>query len=225
MTEIIFYKKPLFVVLAGLALACASLPAQARPTRGIRSIDFRNFTFESETMGSITLHGGMHQQINEKGEASGQSKLMFLQYVDLNKDGKPEAVIAIRHTQPSSMPISVDYYVFAYDKGKAQEILHEWSEWDAGISVKGNLLILVGPRWQEGDAHCCPRYIEKKIYGWTKQGLVLLRKRWRKPRMSEDIDKMSGLRRDDCHMEIGLTRSTGSRETSFSPVHECCSRL
>src|SRR5436853_2185219 len=79
----------------------------AQHQRGIRSVDFYNFTYNSDTMGKITLRNGKHEQLDKRGLWSGTSRIVSLKYLDFNGDRKKEAVVVIRSDQPSSMPVSV----------------------------------------------------------------------------------------------------------------------
>jgi hypothetical protein len=157
-----------------LLLFLALLPAAgvevslAQTKRGIRSIDFYNFTYELAGRAKVTLKNGSYK---EKLMASDKlyvtNKLVILRYADLNGDGKDEAVVAIRSTDVGSMPVDSDYFIYEYRHRKPRRIFHEWREGREGICIRNRSIILVGVAWEKEEApHCCPPFTETKIYRW-----------------------------------------------------------
>ena len=134
----------------------------ARPRKGIRSIDFYNYTYDE-----VKLKNGWYKIKEEDcSYCITTYKLILLKYVDLNFDGKEEAVVVIRENSYGSAPINTGYYVFEYKLGRVHLILHEEREGKEGICIKNQSLILIGTAWENDQIpvpHCCPPYPETKV--------------------------------------------------------------
>jgi hypothetical protein len=165
-----------------ILLIITAIPTLGHHKKGIRSVDFYNFSYHSEIWGdNISLRKGEYARKDPVGETLyTRSKLIALKYADFNKDGKEDVAVAMRTLLNGSMPVAMDYYVFEYRSGKAQQIFYKWQEGPEGLCVKGHSLIITAALWEKGDAHCCPRYTEQAVYRWRGKGIVVAsRRRWR----------------------------------------------
>lgn len=183
-----------------LVLIHVSSPAvAAKAKRDIRSVDFRNFTFPVECgeQKTLTLKQG---RVPGAG-CNDITKLVSLNYRDLNGDGREEAIIVIGTNCTVSCWYIEDYLVYSYRKGRLQPIFKRQQSYrygliepkdfsrdvrtlrrPYGLSIKGKRLLLTGLAWDEGDANCCPRYRERTIYEWRRNRFVIIsRKRMYDP--------------------------------------------
>jgi len=164
-------KRILLFLLILVLIESATDWTYARPRKGIRSIDFYNYTY-----GEVKLKNGWYKIKDEDcSYCVSTYKLILLKYVDFNFDGKEEAVVVIRENSYGSAPINTEYYVFEYKHGTAHLILHEEREGKEGICIKNHSLILIGYAWENDQIsvpHCCPPYTETKVYGWRNSSLV-----------------------------------------------------
>lgn len=143
--------------------------------RGIRSVDFRNFTYDSESIGGyISLRNGVFSQKDVIGQGASTASLESVQYTDLIGDGNEQAVVRIVTHQTGSMPVAVDCYVFEYSVGAAHQIFHQWQEGPAAVCVHGRTLRIVAAYWDRGDPHCCPSFTETKSYRWSGTEFVVV---------------------------------------------------
>jgi hypothetical protein len=149
-----------------LLLLSRSTPTVAQTKNNIRSVDFYNFTYELDPHNKIALRKGLSRD-ETLPHLFSEERLLSLRYVDLNGDGKEEAVIAIRDLEPGSMPISMDYFVYDFYKGSARQIFHESREGPKGLCIRGRSLIISAAAWTDDHVrvpHCCPEYSETTIY-------------------------------------------------------------
>lgn len=173
--------KTLSLAILSLLMWSVELPAKSRPALTIRSVDFRNFTFEKSGSwnGKLILRNGSYQE-KDPTSLYQTAKLVALRFVDIDDDRKEEAVVAIRSNFPGSMPVAMDYYVFAYRDGTAYQVFHKWQEGPEGICIRGKSLIIVAAVWEDTDAHCCPSYTERRVYRWSGGQLkVASRRAWK----------------------------------------------
>jgi hypothetical protein len=167
-----------------LALTFASYETSssfAKGKQGIRSVDFYNYTYDTESLGTIILRKGRWKE-QMSSLLYSKAKLELLRFVDLNNDGKEEAIIAIRGEQPSSMPVAMDYYVYDFHKGVARCIFHQGQEGTKGLCVIGRSLIITAPKWATELAvpHCCPEFTERKVYRLVGNRFVVQsRRQWK----------------------------------------------
>ena len=146
----------------------------AQTKDGIRSVNFSNFTYELDPRNKIVLRNGLSRE---------EEKLIRLTYVDINGDGREEAVIVIRDLEPGSGPISMQYFVYDFHKGSARQIFHEWKEGPNGLCIRGQSLMITAASWADDRVpipHCCPEYTERKIYQLRGSTFVVTsRRRWK----------------------------------------------
>jgi hypothetical protein len=199
-------KRILLFLLVLVLIESATDCSYARPRKGIRSVDFYNFTYETWN-GEAKLKNGWYKIKDEDCRSCVSTcKLILLKYVDLNFDGKGEAVVVIRGTSYGSEPVGTDYYVFEYRNSKALLLFHEEREGKEGICVKNHSLIIIGPAW-EGDQvlhvpHCCPPFTETKVYRWRGSAFVPVKTYQRKnypfqnPQQLERARRCSNIRID-----------------------------
>ena len=101
------------------------------------------------------------------------SEIESVKYVDLDADGKEEAVIVITTSQEVAGAYwEQDYFVFTYRDSKPVQVFHEYRYKAGGIRFAGKALIIEAPFWKEDDGHCCPSSTETTIYRWSGDGLV-----------------------------------------------------
>ena len=170
------------VILLVCLLTIASPPIEARQSRKIRSVDFHNSTYFSESWGrNIELKRGQYTEKDDPDDARSRlyttTTLVTLKYSDLDGGGDDEAVVALRTEHNGSMPESMDYYVFAYRQGKPVRLFHIWQEGPLGICVRNRSLSITAAVWDPSVPHCCPKYTERKTYRWRGSLFVLTSRR------------------------------------------------
>lgn len=117
-------KSNLSLIPACLLLMMAA-SAFGRSERSIRSVDFRNFTYQWNG-DKFTLHDGKFSE----GDAVSCSsyKLLSVKYLDFDGDGNDEAFVVIDYRTSGTYDHGKGYYVFAYRGGKPRALLQEWRE-------------------------------------------------------------------------------------------------
>jgi hypothetical protein len=154
--------------------------AYTQSKRGIRAVDFANFTYRLNGGTKIRLQNGRYkEQYDSNSSAIFSSKLAVLKYTDFNGDGKEEAVVVVQSSDTGgSNHGDNDYFVFEFVNGKPRQIFHEYYEGKKGICVKNRSLILIGESWDSDDhiPHCCPSFTETKVYRWRNSGLALVKR-------------------------------------------------
>jgi len=149
--------------------------AAAQKVRGIRSVDFRNFSYESERTKFILRDGKYYE--GETGSWYSYA-LSGVTYVDFNGDGNDEAFVVVDYKTSGTLDNAQDYYVFAYRRDKAQLIFHEWREKPRAARLKSRKIVIAAPFWKDGGL-CCPSGIETSVYVWRNAHLVRLSQRRR----------------------------------------------
>jgi hypothetical protein len=178
----IFGGKGLLTVLVWLSIFTSSL-SEARKSRGIRSENFRDFTFFSENWGrNIKLQHGEYKEKDDPDDPRSRlyttTKLVVLEYSDLDGGGDDEAVVALRTELNGSMPVAMDYYVFAYQYGRSVQLFHRWQEGPEGLCVRNRSLSITAALWDDPPVpHCCPKYTERQIYKWRGSKFVVISRR------------------------------------------------
>ena len=147
-------------IIAACILTLAAAPASGHGRRGIRAVDFGNFTYQAD--GSrFVLRGGKY---SEGGDAAWFSRrLADVKYLDFDGDGDDEAFVVIDYRTSGTLDNAKDYYVFSYRGGRPRMVLHEWREkpWDARL--RGGSIIIVASFWRGGGL-CCPSGLETSVY-------------------------------------------------------------
>ena len=169
------HRVPLITLIASFILIYDCSTVFALNKRGIRSTNFYSFTYEdSKAWGgrTLVLRNGVYIKKDEIGET--RSKLIAIRYVDLNADGRDEAVIDIRTWSYGSTPYIDDYYVFRYRKRILDLVFHTSRETPKRMVVNGRTITIVAPFWSDGSGpFCCPPYIETIVYRWRGSKLVV----------------------------------------------------
>lgn len=148
-----------------------------------RSVNFRDFTYLSESWGrKIKLQHGEYKEKDDPDDTRSRlyttTKLVALKYSDLDGDGDDEAVVALRTELSGSMPVAMDYYVFAYRYGRLVQLFHQWQEGPEGLCVRNRSLSVTAALWDDPPIpHCCPKYTERKIYKWRGSKFVIISRR------------------------------------------------
>ncbi len=150
----------------------AAAPAQT--PRGIRSVDFRNFTFAPKGAPLLTLHDG------REDEPDG-SYLVSVRYADFDGDGKDDALVTVGTGKKDAGGYSEDYYVYLERNGRPRLVWHDSREKPRQVRIEGNSIVIVAPFWKDGDPGCCPSAIETAVYRWRHGRFVRL-SRQLKPR-------------------------------------------
>jgi hypothetical protein len=146
----------------------------AQRSRGIRSVDFRNFTYQPSWVGDgrVTLRNG--QFTDENGA---MTELVAVEYADFNGDGQEDAAIAIGSEVQGTMAYVEDYYVYTYRNGALNQALYVQREKPKGMRVVGRSLLIAAPFWRSRDAHCCPSFDETVTYKWKGEKMVVASRR------------------------------------------------
>ena len=150
--------------------------------RGIRSVDFRNFSYRTDGA-DVELRDGRHQEGSKSGGAWNVYKLAGVKYVDFNGDGAEEAFVILSFETSGTLANAHDYYVFSYHKGRPRVVFHEWREKPRGARVRGRSIVIAAPFWESGGL-CCPDGIETSVYRW--RGLRFVRTNRKREYISTD---------------------------------------
>ena len=134
---------------------------------GIRSVDFRNFTYSPEGGESLVLHNGKEARGAEEGR-----KFLAVKYFDFNADGNEDALVTISNGTRGAGDYSEEYYVYSERDGKPRQIFHELRQKPQMMRVKGRSILIVAPFWRSTDAGCCPSAVETTVYSWRGSGFV-----------------------------------------------------
>ena len=154
-------KSNLYLIPAYLLLMMTA-PAFGQSKHGIRSVDFRNFTYHWDG-DKFALHDGKY---SEGDDASWFSyKLISVKYVDFDGDGNDEAFVVVDFRTSGTYDHGQGYYVFAYRGGKPRILLQEWREKPWSARVRGRAIIIAAPFWKGGGL-CCPSGLETSVYRW-----------------------------------------------------------
>lgn len=145
--------------------------------RGIRSVNFRNFTYtivgSDGRTESIVLHNGKNLSPGESTPFEYGSKLKSIKYVDFDGDGNEEALITIYTNGEGADGYWVEnYFVFAYRNGSPVQIFNKNIWKSEGIQVAGKSLVISAPFWREQDPECCPYATEVTVYQWRGSGFA-----------------------------------------------------
>lgn len=169
-------------VFTALFLTVCSLPATtstvlAQRKGGIRSVNFRNFAYHPVTQTNWGNDGREEKRarlVLRRGKDGQGSELKSVKYVDLDGDGKEEALVTISTTGGGSMEdlYLEDYFFFAYRNGRAVQLFTKSRFNPRGISVDGRDLIINAPYWGPDAPRCCPIADEVAVYQWSGQGFV-----------------------------------------------------
>ena len=161
----------LLLTVALFVLVPGSASRQGR--RDIRKIDFRNFTFHSSER-TFTLRDGTRRY----GDAASwhSYKLREVRYIDLDRDGKKEALVVVDFRTSGTLDNGKDYFVFAVGKGRLRMIFHEWRERPQGFALSDRTIVITSPFWKDGGL-CCPAGLETSKYRWRSDRFVLVFRR------------------------------------------------
>lgn len=162
----------------------------AQRKHGVRSVDFRNFSYHCQFKSSsniwgmkvdpktIVLRRGRNMVKGEHSEGEYGSAVDSIKYLDFDGDGKEEAFVVVSTTQEAAGAYwEADYFVFAYRDGVSLPVFHEYRYKPSGVQVMGKSIVITAYLWREDDAHCCPSSIETSVYGWRGAGLVRISRR------------------------------------------------
>lgn len=153
-----------------------SIHAHAQTKGGIRSVDFRNYTYEPSWVGDnqrVTLRNGQYM-----GEGDKLTELVAVEYADFNGDGQEDAAVAIGSEVRGTMGYVEDYYVYLHQNGVLKQVLYAQREKpQKQMKVLGRSLLITAPHWTSKDAHCCPSLLETTTYGWKNGKMVVIDRR------------------------------------------------
>jgi hypothetical protein len=150
---------------------------QAQRGRAIRSVDFRNFTYEILEQ-QVRLRNGKWEG-RDVGAGHDDADLVAVRYVDFDGDGQEEAAVDIHAGVNGMMRWEEEYFVFAYRNGTPQQIFHEEREQGTKMNIIGKSIIISAPSWEGTDAHCCPSAIAVETYAWRGSRFVRISRRLR----------------------------------------------
>ncbi len=154
------------VSFAAKALRQSQTAGTAKRTSGIRSVDFRNFTYD-EGAEHLVLREGREERAGAEG-----SRLLNVKYIDFNADGKEEALVTLATGTRGAQGYGEEYFVFAFDAGSPRQLFRESRQKPQSMSVNGRSIIIVAPFWKNADPGCCPSSIETAVYRWRGHGFV-----------------------------------------------------
>jgi hypothetical protein len=143
-------------------LALAAVTASGQGKRGIRSVDFRNFSYQADGT-RFVLRGGKYSEGDDAAWFS--YKLADVKYLDFDSDGNDEAFVVVDYRTSGTLDNAKDYYVFSYRGGKPRMVFHEWREKPWDMRLRGRSIVIVAPFWQGGGL-CCPSGLETSAYRW-----------------------------------------------------------
>ena len=151
-----------------------SIPTKNKSaTSSIRSVDFRNFTYErfySDGEMLVLRDGTDGKKIPEELSSS---YFVSAKYVDLDGDGDEEAVVTIGTDYSGSAGYGEHYLVFKDNNdGNINQVFQQYRETPKALRIVGQSIIIVAPSWGKNDAHCCPRFTETSVYRWRGNGLM-----------------------------------------------------
>ena len=132
----------------------------AKNARGIRAIDFRNFTYASAATTFVLRDGKFHD-----GDAASWHSyaLARVEYLDFDRDGTDEAFVVVDYRTSGTYDHGQEYFVFAYQRGTARMIFHESREKPFDVRVAHRRIVIASPFWKGGGL-CCPSGIETSAY-------------------------------------------------------------
>jgi len=174
-------KKLLFCIVIALVCVTGIFAQSKRKTQsvaksktGIRSVDFRNFTYNNiGEENRVNLRKGRNLVKGEYSSGNYGSELGTVKYLDFDGDGKEEALVVVDYSQEAAgTNWSQHYFVFAYRNGAAQQIFHDSRYKSSGFRLSGKSLIVEAPFWKDNDAHCCPSLAETATYSWRNNKFV-----------------------------------------------------
>jgi hypothetical protein len=148
-------------LLIGVCLLL-SVTVSAQKTRGIRSVDFRNFTYEADGS-KFALRDGKYYEGD--GVTWHSYALLRLQYLDFDRDGRDDAFVVVDFRTSGTFDHGQEYYVFAYGLGAARMIFHESREKPFNVRVAHRRIVIASPFWKNSGL-CCPSGIETSVYIW-----------------------------------------------------------
>lgn len=160
----------IIILLAGISsLAQSRAKPAASPKTGIRSVDFRNFTYDDVDGNRVTIRKGRNMSKGEYSSGTFGTEFDSVKYIDFDGDRKEEALVVLGYSQEAAGAYWVqDYRIFSFQNGKPQQIFHESRYKGSGYRVSGRSLVIYAPFWRDDDAHCCPSSRETSTYGWRK---------------------------------------------------------
>jgi hypothetical protein len=156
-------------------------PDQIPLDQTIRSIDFKNFTYnwfpKNETVFKkrIVLRNGENEKVHLEGKRHGplgedyQEQLRNISYADLTGDGKEEAIVTVGVSFYRWTPMCI--FVFSEKNKKAVQIWkYETSTYDNYLQFRGLRIEedkLVIEEFEDGIAYCCAKSVLRKTFGWN----------------------------------------------------------
>jgi hypothetical protein len=158
---------------AGAFPAEPSTERAATISSDIRSIDFRNFSY-GEGSEHVVLRDG-----KEAGAGAEGSRLLGVKYVDLNGDGRVEALVTLATGTRGAQGYAEEYFVYADRSGRVRQVFHESRQKPQQMRVNAGSIVIVAPFWKGTDPGCCPSSIETVVYRWRGAGLVRVSRRLR----------------------------------------------
>ena len=160
-------KRAAYLICACL-LAFADVTATGQSRRGIRSVDFRNFTYQADGT-RFVLRAGKYYE----GERAAwfSYELADVKYLDFDGDGNDEAFVVLDYKTSGTLDNARDYYVFAYRGDRPRMVFHEWREKPWDLRLRGRSIVIVAPFWRDGGL-CCPSGLETSVYTWRGSRFV-----------------------------------------------------
>jgi hypothetical protein len=147
------------LLLGGCSFAITA-SCVARSSTGIRSVDFRNFTYAAEGTKFVLRDGSYYE--GDSASWHGYT-LSRVEYFDFDRDGRDEAFIVVDYRTSGTYDHGQEYFVFAYRHATAQMTFHESREKPFDVRVAHRKIVIVAPFWKDGGL-CCPSGIETSGY-------------------------------------------------------------
>jgi hypothetical protein len=151
------------IVVLVTAILCIAGLSQAGPMTWpvISKYDFYNRTYRCDRA-VVKLKSGQYRPHLKRRQEIWW--LAYLDYADMDGDGKIEAIVSLRNIPSSSKLWTDDVFIFTIVKGQLHQVGHLWQEDLESISVVDGSLVIVAPYWSEDDAHCCPSEKERAVF-------------------------------------------------------------
>jgi hypothetical protein len=148
------------IATVALLLLGTAVQAGVAGRSGIRSVDFRSYTYclaRHDRAETVTLVGGRYRFADDPEVAPGLS-LLAVQYGRLHRNEPEEALVVLRYDNAGSA-LHHDY-LFVFSLGQEGPELRYSGDYEAAqaVAVAGGSIRVRAPFWLSDDPHCCPTY-------------------------------------------------------------------
>jgi len=102
--------------------------------------------------------------------------LKAVSYVDLNNDGRDEALIVLDEIDNGSDGMHALFYIYECRKGRVVLSYSGDYERADSITIQGKSVVIVAPEWVDDDPHCCPTYQATLVLKYRGSAYRVIRK-------------------------------------------------